>query len=450
MPLFGKSADTTGSSWEPEAAAGRLAHTFGADPTGVFTSDLSVSEYVLLGEAGFEPFGFVDRIVDLPHRPAGREVVAEPGAAGAHPGHVQRPRARHGPDAGRGRAPRGGRHRRRAAADAGLCVGPGRPRVHRHRHRSQGDGPPSAGAHRAPDGQRVHVRLVGSGLLPPPGRRSGARGVRPRHVRVPHRPPVGLPGLAPDGTEPGNGDLHPGHLRGQGARPFPDAGRSRPGSGLGHRRRLGRASSTTSGASTRPSSSPRARRSAGSPTSTVWRTPRRSRRSRWGWTSIATAAHGRRVLAGAVSILLALTAGLALGARPAGAGLACDGHVSAFLACGEVVLPGYAWLGGDGVDVFSNGDDAGNGNSCGGISSVNGVVSGEEWQCVELIDRLYLTTRFDQVDLVRQRRRHVPPRSRQPRRATAGVRSRSSPPATSSAMRARAGWSRATPASSTR
>src|ERR1017187_535379 len=59
MPLFGKPADGGGSSWEPEAAEGRLAHTFGADPTGVFTSDLSVSEYVLLKEAGFEPLGFV-------------------------------------------------------------------------------------------------------------------------------------------------------------------------------------------------------------------------------------------------------------------------------------------------------------------------------------------------------------------------------------------------------
>lgn len=58
MPLFGKS--TSGeSSWEPEAASGRLAHTAGADPSGVFSSDLSVSEYVLLGEAGFEPLGFV-------------------------------------------------------------------------------------------------------------------------------------------------------------------------------------------------------------------------------------------------------------------------------------------------------------------------------------------------------------------------------------------------------
>jgi len=59
MPLFGKSTSDITSSWEPQAADGRLAHTAGADPSGVFTSDLSVSEYVLLGEAGFEPLGFV-------------------------------------------------------------------------------------------------------------------------------------------------------------------------------------------------------------------------------------------------------------------------------------------------------------------------------------------------------------------------------------------------------
>ena len=47
------------ANWEPEAADSRLAHTAGADPGGVFTSDLSVSEYALLGEAGFEPLGFV-------------------------------------------------------------------------------------------------------------------------------------------------------------------------------------------------------------------------------------------------------------------------------------------------------------------------------------------------------------------------------------------------------
>jgi uncharacterized protein YbjQ (UPF0145 family) len=47
------------SVWEPHVADGRLASTAGASPSGVFTSDLSVSEYVLLGEAGFEPLGFV-------------------------------------------------------------------------------------------------------------------------------------------------------------------------------------------------------------------------------------------------------------------------------------------------------------------------------------------------------------------------------------------------------
>jgi uncharacterized protein YbjQ (UPF0145 family) len=58
MPLFSKGPDGS-DAWEPEAADARLAHTAGADPAGVFTSDLSVSEYVLLGEAGFEPLGFV-------------------------------------------------------------------------------------------------------------------------------------------------------------------------------------------------------------------------------------------------------------------------------------------------------------------------------------------------------------------------------------------------------
>jgi uncharacterized protein YbjQ (UPF0145 family) len=47
------------AAWQPPAAAGRLSHTAGATEAGLFTSDLSVSEYVLLGEAGFEPLGFV-------------------------------------------------------------------------------------------------------------------------------------------------------------------------------------------------------------------------------------------------------------------------------------------------------------------------------------------------------------------------------------------------------
>ena len=59
MPLFGSNTPQAAANWEPTAADGRLAQTAGATPGGVFTSDLSVSEYVLLGEAGFEPLGFV-------------------------------------------------------------------------------------------------------------------------------------------------------------------------------------------------------------------------------------------------------------------------------------------------------------------------------------------------------------------------------------------------------
>jgi uncharacterized protein YbjQ (UPF0145 family) len=59
MPLFSSGSNPAAASWEPQAADTRLAQTAGAVPGGVFTSDLSVSEYALLGEAGFEPLGFV-------------------------------------------------------------------------------------------------------------------------------------------------------------------------------------------------------------------------------------------------------------------------------------------------------------------------------------------------------------------------------------------------------
>src|ERR1700693_339817 len=59
MPLFSNPQNANPGGWEPEAAEGRLSKTVGASEAGVFTSDLSVSEYVLLGEAGFEPLGFV-------------------------------------------------------------------------------------------------------------------------------------------------------------------------------------------------------------------------------------------------------------------------------------------------------------------------------------------------------------------------------------------------------
>jgi CHAP domain len=60
-----------------------------------------------------------------------------------------------------------------------------------------------------------------------------------------------------------------------------------------------------------------------------------------------------------------------------------------------VLLAGSAWLQGigtGGVNVYSNGSDAATGSNCGGTDDyVNGVDAGGEWQCVELVNRLYLT-----------------------------------------------------------
>jgi hypothetical protein len=73
-------------------------------------------------------------------------------------------------------------------------------------------------------------------------------------------------------------------------------------------------------------------------------------------------------------------------------GLAPNASAVAPGACGSTLLAGSSWLGGNGVDVKSNGGDEGTGVSCAtGSNTVGGVTSGLKWQCVELVDRLYLT-----------------------------------------------------------
>jgi hypothetical protein len=52
------------------------------------------------------------------------------------------------------------------------------------------------------------------------------------------------------------------------------------------------------------------------------------------------------------------------------------------------MLPGSAWLGGQGVDVCANGSPPTN---VWGYHDTDGVPDGEMWQCVELVVRLYLT-----------------------------------------------------------
>jgi uncharacterized protein YbjQ (UPF0145 family) len=59
MPIYSRPPGAAESPWEPAPAGPRLAETAGAIQDGVFTCDLSVSEYLLLADAGYEPLGFV-------------------------------------------------------------------------------------------------------------------------------------------------------------------------------------------------------------------------------------------------------------------------------------------------------------------------------------------------------------------------------------------------------
>ncbi len=74
-------------------------------------------------------------------------------------------------------------------------------------------------------------------------------------------------------------------------------------------------------------------------------------------------------------------------------GIATESPASA--ACkSTVLLPGTSWLNGNGVDVYSNYPNQGVSNAgvaCGTENYVNGVLSGYQWECVELVNRLYLT-----------------------------------------------------------
>jgi uncharacterized protein YbjQ (UPF0145 family) len=56
--------DPSSTEGVPEAGRARLA----AEPAGLFTSDLSVNEFLLVRQAGFQPARFGDRFEHLPHR----------------------------------------------------------------------------------------------------------------------------------------------------------------------------------------------------------------------------------------------------------------------------------------------------------------------------------------------------------------------------------------------
>ena len=96
----------------------------------------------------------------------------------------------------------------------------------------------------------------------------------------------------------------------------------------------------------------------------------------------------------AATLLLAFAAGVSavVGSVALQVELAAPAGAVAPGSCGSVLLAGSAWLGGGGVNVMSNDGDEGKGKDCSSASSyVNGVYAGEEWQCVEMVNRLYLS-----------------------------------------------------------
>ena len=97
---------------------------------------------------------------------------------------------------------------------------------------------------------------------------------------------------------------------------------------------------------------------------------------------------------GRVRPLIALVTGavLAIFSVPPALAVVSASPTAATSTCGSTLLAGSKWLGGDGVPVKSNGQYQGEGTSCGTtLNSVDGITTGYEWQCVELVDRLYVT-----------------------------------------------------------
>ena len=222
MPLFGSSSNDA-QTWEPEAADSRLAHTAGAEAGGVFTSDLSVSEYALLGEAGFEPLGFV---VGSSIYHVGLQV----GRWSQNPELQILTQAMYN-------ARELAMARMRAEADhlgADGIVGVtlrlqmyawGQEVLEFVATGTAVRALAGEGAHRAPDGRAFTSDLSAQDFFRLLAAGRGAGGVRAGHLRLPHRPPVGHADAAPGRPQPGDDPVHPGRLRGPRAGPGPDADR---------------------------------------------------------------------------------------------------------------------------------------------------------------------------------------------------------------------------------
>ena len=154
------------STYDPTSTEGLAEHAserLQMNARGLFTSDLSVNEYLCVEKAGFEPVGPGRRLEHLPHRLSAVELEGEPGDGRPHPGDVLRARAGDDADGGGGRSARRRRHRRGPPRHRALRVGRGHGRVHRDRHRDQAQG--RQGPPRARTAARSPSDLSRSGLL---------------------------------------------------------------------------------------------------------------------------------------------------------------------------------------------------------------------------------------------------------------------------------------------
>ena len=99
----------------PESGIERIERMKKAVDRGFFTSDLSINEFLLVKQAGFEPLGLVlgSSIYHIGFQQANWS--QQPGDGRPHPGDVSRARAGDDADGGGGRPARRRRRRRRPA-----------------------------------------------------------------------------------------------------------------------------------------------------------------------------------------------------------------------------------------------------------------------------------------------------------------------------------------------
>jgi hypothetical protein len=108
----------------------------------------------------------------------------------------------------------------------------------------------------------------------------------------------------------------------------------------------------------------------------------------------------RRVVADVVAVVLVAMAVSALAAAAQPSRAEAASYEVPTPGCGDPEFPTStpAWgsgswvIPGGGVDVYSNSPTfEGSTADCAGTNSMNGIETGEEWQCMELINRLYMT-----------------------------------------------------------